>query len=552
VFLDRLLKLSLVFLLASACENDDVEYIEPDSSPVKLTRIYSPVPKPYRSAELFSKGIAIATYGKENALEAQDYWALAECRCYYNHKGQKLFSSLGAKGVLPEVKTFPVRKEILENDLLKVANGLLGNLGQSLANVFVSDETVKEAITEGINEGMWASVPDGSNITTQNLTLDAFHPWYSPSQLDTDKFEVTEQTTKWLTIFSLDQMFQGGRSKIYQDHGLQVFHIIRSLVELQYAFGLDGYRSIGLTLNPSYQFNLATFDPRVNDGPGRTISGSYKITYDKDKSLLKQSISETEKWSHGGEELTLSEQSRLWMAMAYVFKNLRPKNRKYIGQMFEREGGLLPTDSHLLALSILPSLSDILADKLVDPDKRIVRSAVDKYGNATGLADAVDLARLINSVQLWASELGDLEDVDVKPELKTKLSEAVPSFKDVVRLSVQHLINHYLQVASNGEVSVLKAVDYDLSKAGEVAEALLKVNSNFIESDLLTELSVEVTRSYLYYAIKKLTVQPEKVYFSDVIWIKRVIDVLSDFSSEKIGLDWLPEVKGIVEAYILK
>ena len=72
MFLDRLLKLSLVFLLASACENDDVEYIEPDSSPVKLTRIYSPVPKPYRSAELFSKGIAIATYGKENALEAQD------------------------------------------------------------------------------------------------------------------------------------------------------------------------------------------------------------------------------------------------------------------------------------------------------------------------------------------------------------------------------------------------------------------------------------------------------------------------------------------------
>ena len=184
----------------------------------------------------------------------------------------------------------------------------------------------------------------------------------------------------------------------------------------------------------------------------------------------------------------------------------------------------------------MPSLSDILADKLVDPDKRIVRSAVDKYGNATGLADAVDLARLINSVQLWASELGDLEDVDVKPELKAKLSEAVPSFKDVVRLSVQHLINHYLQVASNGEVSVLKAVDYDLSKAGEVAEALLKVNSNFIESELLTELSVEVTRSYLYYAIKKLTGQPEKVYFSDVVWIKRVIDILSDFSPEKLDL----------------
>ena len=81
------------------------------------------------------------------------------------------------------------------------------------------------------------------------------------------------------------------------------------------------------------------------------------------------------------------------------------------------------------------------------------------------------------------------DDIDVNEDLKRQLDEAGPSFKDAVRLSVQHLISSYFSKDSIGEVTILPSVEYDLSAAGEIVEALLRVNKNLIYSELLSEMT---------------------------------------------------------------
>ena len=370
--------------------------------------------------------------------------------------------------------TSPVRKEILENNLLKLASSILGNLGQSIANELVEDETVREAIVEGLAEGLLDSVPGGTNMATNDLRLDGFIKWNSAIS-KSDGFILDDQISKWMTIFSNQNVFEGAASSFSEDHGLQTFHIIRSLVELQYMYGIDGYSGIGLSMSPNYQFGLRSYDPRFDDN-ARTVFGSYTISFDNGISLLGQAVNPAESWSHGRETLEISEQAKLWAVMAKIFGSLRPNSRDHIGKMFEDNGGLLPDDSHLLALTVLPSVSEILAEKLIEKDSRKVLSQIDQYGNASVEAGPLEIARMVNAVQLWAQELKVTDDIDVNEDLKRQLDEAGPSFKDAVRLSVQHLISSYFSKDSIGEVTILPSVEYDLSAAGEIVEALLRVN----------------------------------------------------------------------------
>lgn len=543
------LLLSIVSLVTVYGCDTEVENIRTRKQGSLKTPTYSQIDKPYERQYDFSVGVAKSTYLSSEGLTKDDFWALAECECFFASKKARFETSAVAKGMLPEVMSIPIREEIIEHNLLKVAKDLLGTLGQKLANTFVSDETVNESIVEGLNEGILESVPGGTNITKNRLRLDLFGSWYEPKK-QVSSFSVSEQTDKWLSVLSMSDLFGGRNSRLSNDHGLQVFHLIRSVVELQYAFGLDGYGAIGLTLDPNNHTYLAPFDPRQDYFSSRTLFGNYNVTYDRDSSLLNQSVSLKENWTHGKEEFTLAEQSKLWMTMAYMFKNLRPNNRKHIQKMFEGEGGLLPDDTHLIALTVLPSLSDVLSDKLMNIDTRKVLSRISSNGVAYDEAGPVELARMINSIQLWANELKNIDDVDVDPSLKSELAGAVPSFKDAVRLSIQHLINSYLNVDSTGEISVLSAVGNDYSAAGEVVEAILKVNANLIESELLSEFAFELTRTYVSSAVKLMTESPREVKFSDVVWLYRVLNEVEKYDIEALGMPWVTEVRSTIAAYI--
>jgi hypothetical protein len=475
---------------------------------------------------------------------------LSDCQCMDSLKSTKLKDSSKENGPLPEAMVSPVRKEILEHNLLKLASGLLGDLGQAIAGQFVEDSTVREAIVEGVGEGLDDSTPGGTNIQASSLRLDAFGSWNKNIEIGRG-FILEDQISKWMTIFSLENIFKGRSSNIEVDHGLQTFHIIRSLVEMQYMYGIDAYNNVGLAVDPTFQTSLSTYDPRLNGTP-KTVFGSYKVEFDTSNSVFELAVDTKEVWQRSDGTLNLSEQAKLWSVMAKVFGNLRPDNREHIAKMFEARGGLLPDDGHLLALTVLPSLSDILADKLIDRDSRKVMSKIDQWGNPYEEAGPLAIARMINAVQVWSKELDKIEDIDVDQSLRTQLEEAGPSFKDAARLAIQHMIGSHFTKDSIGELTVLPAVNYDLSAAGEIVEALIRVNRNLISSDLLSDITHEVLRSYYSYATYAISNTSIKVKFSDLVWLKRVSNELNGYDLRRLGMPWVGEVSAVLNSYLIK
>lgn len=535
----------VTFFATVSCDvKTEEETVETDKLPTKVT--YADIEKPYHSGSQLWNSVRQIVVDARGSYSVDDLWAASECRCMSSLKVAKLNESAYAKGVLPEVLVPAVRKEIRENETLSFINREIGPIGSVFAGMAVDDAEVNQEIVSGLRK-LVTDVSPGSRFGRNGrIRFDGFTP-YADLGLPVGSFDTSDQVVRWNTVFMQNGFFGRNSERLATDPGLSAYMVIKSLAELQYIYGFYAGAQSALTLDINEQTFLATYDPRLESEKVRTIWGKYQITTHGGRNLIQTALNTEEKWTHDGSELYLADQARLWIMMAKLFDRLRPRNRAPINQLFDSQGGYLPDDVYMLGLVSLPVLERLLSsEKLIDIDSREIRNSIDKYGNPVGSASPETVARLMRGLLDWTVQLRDLSDVSLGHTMKDRLSGAEDSFKDGVRLAVQHMIREHISTYDSADVTILPAVDGDLSKAGEVVETFLLINRGLLKSEVLDEMTFEITRSFLSDAITNISISGDEINLADVIWIYRVLDLLSNEELETLGMEWAGEVKEIL------
>lgn len=386
--------------------------------------------------------------------------ATAACRCTPRFAGGYQTSLMQTRGTLPQILVPSIRQEIWSQPLLKTLLAITpGNtIGSSIAGLFLKDSKINSEVRKGLSDKLRASLPGGSDAIAQHtLQLDLFqNPVQNLGNRDAlapKTMMIGSQAAKWIHIFGTDNLWENSTPVRAPDHGVQMFATAASLLEWSYLYGLDKDQRQqalgGLTFDPRLGPNSAigAFDPRVQAEGTGIVSGTYSVSF-PEKSAIDSAINARELWKRAPSAITLDEQARVWLAAAMAFERLKPSQRR-MTQMFKSAGGMLPDEAHQLPLAFLPGMATLLDGGFVDTNALSINEVAYLQAVSTvsteRTAKLTSLAKMMRAMTLWSTTLDSIQNEKVEAATAQKLAQNQTKIKDVLRLSVQAVLDNHVQ-----------------------------------------------------------------------------------------------------------
>lgn len=500
-----------------------------------------------------------AALGSLNAKQftPEDLWALSQCEECSTINIAKQFMLLQATspGVLPEVLHAKVRQQALEDGLAqqlmkycqtfqKTPSELI-KLVKSASEMPILktwlDDATKEKITNfdidkqvrSTFAALIQKIISGSDLldTTVPFSLNGFR---SSNPAPASSFAVGDQAAKWAYIWSLPFVWSNTSTAKDVNTSLNMLHAIQTLLEWQYAFGIetklpDGQTLGGLSLGVNSGDSLAPYDPVAKPFPGRFLAGTYSIQLPSNEPI-DLALTGGEKWQNNADKVDLDEQAKLWAASAMALHRIRPRN---IPQNLTFYGDQLPPKTAQLPIAFLPGAATLLDGPFIDQDKRIIRqkaalekaqtsdsaapapvgqdpcqpaAAAESSGKATvimppsspEIANLKSHARLLKALYLWTNEIADLQDlskIGMDQTTMTTIATKQCKLKKAMQFGIQQILANFTKSVTLADGSTSMGLferkdrtqSLDIASAAESLSILLKLEREMFPSPYISE-----------------------------------------------------------------
>ena len=434
-------------------------------------------------------------------------WYLLQCQCTPHTLKIYFKSSITQKGLLPQTIAPSIRKEVINNpkiqQIINLGNSILPNgIGAILTPVLIDDEKINSAIREGLGSKILTQYSKSTEISTLNsLNFDHFVPSGTYNQ----HLNIDDQAVNWLAVFESEKLWSQNSNAPFKTAEIwpeefQFFKLMRTLSEWQYLFGLsEPIQSKipgGLTVDVN-DSELKTFDPRVSEDD-RFLASLYLLKLNFSDALT-QAQKGGESWSLPEQSISLLSQSKIWYVAGKAFGRLRPRGRINIASAFTGSNPLFPAETHQIPLAFLPGMKSLLNGPFIDEPSRLLRqiaflpkSFPGKSTDRTLKADIESTAALILSLNIWITQLSELNDAGLSADTEKKLLEAPATLKKALQFAVQTLLNEFIATETyNGYLATVAKKNFSQSanatQVGQILKALCLAESTHLKSTLLTQ-----------------------------------------------------------------
>jgi hypothetical protein len=486
-------------------------------------------------------------------------WALSICQCTPNFQGKILVDMAKASGALPQ-PIVPAIREQIHNDpklkaLMSLQDGALSNL---LKRFFTNDDKIAQSIREGFAQKLRDALPGGTTLDKAvPFRFDLFPLAGNQETVaagSSRRIHATSFGPRWSFVFSANRMFSGGKPIYGADHGLELFHVARTLAEWQYLYGLEksatsGKVFGGLTIDPNNPASgeLLAFDPRTNpQASPRIVSGPIEAQF-KDTGSVDLALNVQEQWSRSPEPVSLDEQVKITHAAAIAFSRMRPENRQNTSTIFGPKGGkaMFPPETHQLPLIYLTGFGALLKKGFIDVPTRRIFALAQTNGQDGALAPMVVTARMARTLFAWQKETSALQGAELSADVQAQLSAANPELKKAAQLAVQTIIANHVRYGQVDDGAVAWHLKLDpqsanlppMEDSAETISTLIDSERVNTPSPLLRQRIVDLSH---WFALHYLDGSNTNVSATGVVWTHYFLTRLKEFdSTHQVPMAWL-------------
>jgi|GEM_PF-2027425 len=496
---------------------------------------------------------------KQRAPNDDFLWALSICQCTPNFQGKVLVDMSKASGALPQPMVPAIREQI-QNDpklkaLMSLQDGALSNL---LKKFFTNDDKIAQTIRDGFAQKLRDALPGGTTLEkTVPFRFDLFPLAGNQETIvagSSRRIQAAGFGPRWSFVFSANKMFSGGKPIYGSDHGLELFHVARTLAEWQYLYGLEkstmsGKVFGGLTVDPNNAASgeLQPFDPRANpQATPRIVSGPLEVQF-KETGSVDLALNVQEQWARFPEPITLDEQVKITHAAAVAFSRMRPENRQHTSTIFGPKGGkaMFPPETHQLPLIYLTGFGALLKQGFIDVPTRRIYAQAQAAGQTGALAPMVVTARMARTIFAWQKETSNLQGAELSADVQSQLTTANPELKKAAQLAVQTIIANHVRYGQVDDGALAWHLKLDpqnsniptIEESAETIATLIDVERVNVPSPLLRQRIIDLSH---WFAMEYLHGAKGGASPTGVIWTHYFLTRLKEFAStHQVPFTWL-------------
>ena len=411
------------------------------------------------------------------------------------HTAKVLMNGAVIPGVLPQVLATSVRTEISTNGAIRFMRDM--PLGESLLSEFANDKNMAAEVRNSLAAMFKKGLANyGGTSLPQRVLFNFDH--FVPSSAGRNSFDVLDQAAKWNLVWATDGLFAGKSPIDGIDHGLQLLHVLRTLSEWAYLFGLDssGEPSPFGGLTKRWEDNqlivakpLKTSDPSFSK---QLVSGRYSVRVPGNLPAVDLATRGGERWETVIQPVSLIEQATMWLSAANAFARLRSDQRGNTYNLYSGSDPVLGQSIDLLPLVFLANMAQMLDGPFIDVDNQRIFAIACPDKNCE-LADTRTLARLTMALARWVEATKNIENVRMDADAKKKIIEAQPSLKKALQFTSRALMGGMTEVKALGDRRWTRVViprgkeSEGAAISAEVVGTLAYIERRILNSELMRE-----------------------------------------------------------------
>ncbi len=467
--------------------------------------------------------------------------------------GRSFASTIATKtatelGVLPQILAPSVRAEIQSNGTLASLQGL-GALGSALLGQFASDTALADKVRTGLTSKLTQGLSSYGGTTLGSRVQYNFDH-FNRLNKNESKANAYLQAANWNLIWSYDGLWTGGTALDGIDHGLQLLGILRCLSEWTYVAGLGSTGDVSPYGGLMKKWNeaatapakpMAISDPTLSE---MVFTGDLVISLPANVSALNLATQGGEAWQLTATNLTLLEQSAIWMTGAKAFGRMRADRRTKTTSLYDGGTPVLSANAAKLPLLFLNNMGKMLDGPFINSNTQKIFMTACTSGSCPS-ADAKSIARLVGALSEWILATEKIEASGLDTETAGKIAAALPKLKNALQLAVRFLSGEMTSDETSGSdhwLNVLVASDNGsdpASVSAEVIGTMARVERITLNSDLLKLRITALANAHArkYFSTKGVITSKESA-----LWNARMIQELES-SKIAANLPWLNTAK---------
>jgi hypothetical protein len=252
------------------------------------------------------------------------------------------------------------------------------------------------------------------------------------------------------------------------------------------------------------------------------------------------------------------------MAAARMLNRTRPSARTFTAPLYHPTTGIFPTELYSMPLIFLASIEDLLTKRFINEKELTIKTLLPVPGgepiaDLTGKPRALALTRLLEALTLWHTELQNVSDIDVSPEMKTKLTNAPASLKKAMQFTASELLASsvraipgappspsFVEVAFSGHTTVTD----DIAATAEVLTTLARMSRTAMRSQFLEERVSALVNTFGTQTLAMAATKPSKNPTSDVFWTLALFNEWELHNPNPSAMPWFAETHKQLRAMV--